>query len=145
MKQYPVVSQEEMLRQREYMDLVREMEHRPRSYHIVSMGCQMNARDSESIAGMLEGMGMTLSPVREQADLILYNTCCVFSPYAIVLDGHCVRFGDRLVRRLIDYIHPRLVPANRHKPDILVMSHTVSNAVTGAGIRLREKWIKELN
>ena len=77
MKQYPVVSQEEMLRQREYMDLVREMEHRPRSYHIVSMGCQMNARDSESIAGMLEGMGMTLSPVREQADLILYNTCCV--------------------------------------------------------------------
>ena len=75
----------------------------------------------------------------------LYNTCCVFSPYAIVLDGHCVRFGDRLVRRLIDYIHPRLVPANRHKPDILVMSHTVSNAVTGAGIRLREKWIKELN
>ncbi|MEA4824163.1 MAG: ROK family transcriptional regulator [Clostridiaceae bacterium] len=75
----------------------------------------------------------------------LYNTCCVFSPYAIVLDGQCVRFGDRLVCRLIDYIHPRLVPANRHKPDILLLSHTVSNAVTGAGIRLREKWIKGLN
>ena len=37
----------------------------------------MNARDSETIAGMLEEMGMAREPVREQADLILYNTCCV--------------------------------------------------------------------
>ena len=77
MKEYPVVSQEEMLRQREFMRAVREIENRPHSYHIVSMGCQMNARDSESIAGMLEEMGMVSSPVREEADLILYNTCCV--------------------------------------------------------------------
>lgn len=77
MKEYPVVSQQEMQRQREFMRLVRETDRRPRSYHIVSMGCQMNARDSESIAGMLEEMGMIHSPVREEADLILYNTCCV--------------------------------------------------------------------
>jgi len=72
-----VVSQEEMLRQREIMQRVRELKKRPESYHIVSMGCQMNNRDSESIAGMLEEMGMRKEPVREQADLILYNTCCV--------------------------------------------------------------------
>ena len=72
-----VVSQEEMLRQREIMHMVREIKNRPQSYHIVSMGCQMNNRDSESIAGMLEEMGMRKEPVREQADLILYNTCCV--------------------------------------------------------------------
>ena len=72
-----VVSQEEMLRQREIMHMVRDLEKRPQSYHIVSMGCQMNNRDSESIAGMLEEMGMRKEPVREQADLILYNTCCV--------------------------------------------------------------------
>ena len=77
MKEYPIVSQEEMLRQKEYMHLVRELKKRPQSYHIVSMGCQMNARDSESIAGMLEEMGMRREDVREQADLILYNTCCV--------------------------------------------------------------------
>ena len=77
MKERPLVSQEEILKQREYMRLVREIERRPRSYHIVSMGCQMNARDSETIAGMLEEMGMAREPVREQADLILYNTCCV--------------------------------------------------------------------
>ncbi len=77
MKERPVVAESEMLRQREFMKLVEKMEDRPRSYHIVSMGCQMNERDSESIAGMLREMGMRPEPVRENADLILYNTCCV--------------------------------------------------------------------
>ena len=77
MKERPVVPQEEMLRQQEFMKLVSCLEERPHSYHIVSMGCQMNERDSESIAGMLERMGMVHAPVREDADLILYNTCCV--------------------------------------------------------------------
>ncbi len=71
------VPESEILRQREYMRLVREMPDRPQSYHIVSMGCQMNERDSQTIAGMFEEMGMRREPVREEADLILYNTCCV--------------------------------------------------------------------
>ena len=41
------------------------------------MGCQMNERDSETIAGMLVEMGLRPERVREKADLILYNTCCV--------------------------------------------------------------------
>ncbi|MBR7186969.1 MAG: tRNA (N6-isopentenyl adenosine(37)-C2)-methylthiotransferase MiaB [Clostridia bacterium] len=77
MKERLTVPEEEMLRQREFMKLVKAMEHRPQTYHIVSMGCQMNERDSESIAGMLTEMGLAHQPVREQADLILYNTCCV--------------------------------------------------------------------
>jgi len=77
MKERPHVPESEMLKQREYMKLVKAIAERPKTYHIVSMGCQMNERDSESIAGMLEEMGMTKEPVREQADLILYNTCCV--------------------------------------------------------------------
>ena len=77
MNERPHVPESEILRQREYMKLVRAIDVRPQTYHIVSMGCQMNERDSETIAGMLEEMGMTRQPVREQADLILYNTCCV--------------------------------------------------------------------
>ena len=77
MKERPIVSEQEMQRQREFMRLVKAMDARPRRYHIVSMGCQMNERDSESIAGMLNEMGMAQEPVRENADLILYNTCCV--------------------------------------------------------------------
>lgn len=77
MKERPILAESEILRQREFMKLVEKMEARPQTYHIVSMGCQMNERDSESIAGMLDQMGMRPEPVREQADLILYNTCCV--------------------------------------------------------------------
>ncbi len=71
------VPQAEIERQREFMRLVEKLPERPHSYHIVSMGCQMNERDSETVAGMLEAMGMARQPVREAADLILYNTCCV--------------------------------------------------------------------
>ena len=71
------ISADELDRQREYMRLVREMARRPEKYHIVTLGCQMNERDSETIAGMLTGMGMEPAPTREDADLVLYNTCCV--------------------------------------------------------------------
>lgn len=63
--------------EREFMDKVARLDNRPSSYHIVTLGCQMNARDSETIAGMLEQMGMHSAPTREEAGLILYNTCCV--------------------------------------------------------------------
>ena len=77
MKEKLIVPENEIMRQQEFMKLVEKLENRPQTYHIVSMGCQMNERDSETIAGMLEIMGMRNEPVREKADLILYNTCCV--------------------------------------------------------------------
>ncbi len=46
-------------------------------YHIVTYGCQMNAHDSETIAGMLEQMGMTEAAAREDADFLLYHPRCV--------------------------------------------------------------------
>ena len=46
MRELPTVPEEEILRQQEFMALVRAMDARPKSYHIVSMGCQMNERDS---------------------------------------------------------------------------------------------------
>ena len=42
MKERPIVSEQEMQRQREFMKLVEKLPTRPGSYHIVSMGCQMN-------------------------------------------------------------------------------------------------------
>ena len=72
-----LVSEEEMERQEEFAAMVRELPHRPRSYHVVTYGCQMNAHDSEKIAGMLEKMGMTHSGKREDADFVIFNTCCV--------------------------------------------------------------------
>ena len=72
-----LVSGQEMEKQNEYVELVRMLPHRPQSYHVVTYGCQMNAHDSEKIAGMLEKMGMTASEKREDADFVIFNTCCV--------------------------------------------------------------------
>ena len=71
------VPQEEMTRQSEFAAMVRALPHRPGSYHVVTYGCQMNAHDSEKIAGMLEEMGMVPSEKREEADFVIFNTCCV--------------------------------------------------------------------
>ncbi|MEW6243388.1 MAG: tRNA (N6-isopentenyl adenosine(37)-C2)-methylthiotransferase MiaB [Bacillota bacterium] len=46
-------------------------------YLIETFGCQMNAHDSEVLAGLLEEMGYRPAKAREEADLILLNTCCV--------------------------------------------------------------------
>ena len=72
-----VVKKEEMDRQKAFAEMVKELPHRPRSYHVVTYGCQMNAHDSEKIAGMLEEMGMVPSDKRENADFVIFNTCCV--------------------------------------------------------------------
>ncbi len=44
---------------------------------VCTFGCQMNAHDSEKIEGMLEEMGFADSKSEENADFIIYNTCCV--------------------------------------------------------------------
>ena len=46
-------------------------------YAIFTMGCQLNENDSEKIEGMLVGMGYTKTEDSKQADIIVYNTCCV--------------------------------------------------------------------
>ncbi len=49
---------------------------RPRAC-VVNMGCQMNARDSEKLAGILESAGYILTEGEEEADFVIYNTCTV--------------------------------------------------------------------
>ena len=44
--------------------------------NIKTFGCQMNARDSEKILGILQTIGYEETD-SEQADLVLYNTCTV--------------------------------------------------------------------
>ena len=46
-------------------------------YHIVTYGCQMNVHESEKIAGILRGLGYSETPNKEDADIILFNTCCI--------------------------------------------------------------------
>ncbi len=49
----------------------------PQTYYIVTLGCQMNERDSETIAGILDGLGFYSADSAEEAHILVINTCSV--------------------------------------------------------------------
>ena len=49
---------------------------RPMTYFVKTFGCQMNARDSEKLVGILEQIGY-VEGNDEHSDFIVYNTCTV--------------------------------------------------------------------
>jgi tRNA-2-methylthio-N6-dimethylallyladenosine synthase len=57
-------------------------------YHVTTFGCQMNEHDSERMKGMLESLGYAEAPDRENADLILFNTCSIREKADNRLVGH---------------------------------------------------------
>jgi tRNA-2-methylthio-N6-dimethylallyladenosine synthase len=48
-----------------------------KTFHVTTFGCQMNEHDSERMKGMLESLGYEPSETRDDADLILFNTCSI--------------------------------------------------------------------
>jgi len=48
-----------------------------RTYQIRTYGCQMNAHDSERLAGLLEGAGYRRAPDGAVPDVVVFNTCAV--------------------------------------------------------------------
>ncbi len=74
----PVHITPEMLeQQKEFALEIRSLPQKPETYFVVTYGCQMNAHDSEILAGMLRQCGMTEATDREHADFVIFNTCCV--------------------------------------------------------------------
>ena len=55
---------------------------------VITFGCQMNARDSEKLAGILASAGFEILPDDEDADFVLYNTCTVRDNANRKLYGH---------------------------------------------------------
>lgn len=53
-----------------------QAENKYGTFHIATFGCQMNARDSEKLCGILEQVGLK-EVESENADIVLYNTCTV--------------------------------------------------------------------
>ena len=48
-----------------------------KKYYITTMGCQLNENDSEKISGITEKLGYTKTEKVEEADLVIFNTCCI--------------------------------------------------------------------
>ena len=71
MRQYYFMKKAQMLVQKKSEKL-----GRPLTYHVTTFGCQMNARDSEKLVGILDEVGYT-EVEDENADFVIYNTCTV--------------------------------------------------------------------
>ena len=71
-------TKQEIEKQKEYIEKVKKInENKNLKYSILTMGCQLNENDSEKLCGMLEKMGYTKTEKQNDADLALFNTCCV--------------------------------------------------------------------
>ena len=78
-----ITNEEETKLQYEYIDKLKtlvkkksEEKGRDLTYNVTTFGCQMNARDSEKLSGILEQIGY-IRTENEDSDFIIYNTCTV--------------------------------------------------------------------
>ena len=62
----------------QYIEKVKKInEGKNLNYYILTMGCQLNENDSEKLCGIMEEMGYGKTDNLEEADLVVFNTCCV--------------------------------------------------------------------
>ena len=84
MKKTVRISEEERERNRRFLEeakahvaRLREDLGRAAFAAVITFGCQMNARDSEKLSGVLKEIGYTLTDSEDQADFVIFNTCTV--------------------------------------------------------------------
>lgn len=70
------VSDKDINEQYMYMDKIKALGEK-RKYCINTMGCKLNENDSERISGMLTEMGYVETDRFEDANLVVFNTCCI--------------------------------------------------------------------
>lgn len=78
------------------------------TFCVKTFGCQMNKHDSERIFGMLEALGATPVETYEEADIIVFMTCCVREAADVRLMGQVaslknlpLRDGSPFAKRLL--------------------------------------------
>lgn len=62
---------------REHIAMVSQEIGRKLRANVTTFGCQMNARDSEKLVGILEEIGYEMVESEENSDFVIYNTCTV--------------------------------------------------------------------
>ena len=89
------IDNEEIFRQKKIASRIRENNEleqqktgKQKLMYVITFGCQQNNSDSEKIMGMLVEMGYTHTEKKEQADIIIINTCCVRENAELKLYGN---------------------------------------------------------
>jgi tRNA-2-methylthio-N6-dimethylallyladenosine synthase len=85
------------------IEKLRGRDDKPAAFHVVTYGCQMNARDGETIANILTACGIREAG-REAADFLIFNTCCV---------------RDNAERRALGNIR-KAVHEKRSRPELMI-------------------------
>ncbi|MCI8273424.1 MAG: tRNA (N6-isopentenyl adenosine(37)-C2)-methylthiotransferase MiaB [Clostridia bacterium] len=71
-------TKQEIEKQKQYIEKVKQINKGSNlKYYILTMGCQLNENDSEKLCGIVEQMGYEQIDNYQEADLVLFNTCCV--------------------------------------------------------------------
>lgn len=69
---------QEIENQKQFIEKVKIInESKKLKYTILTFGCQLNENDSEKLSGMAEQMGYAYTDNFKEADLAIFNTCCV--------------------------------------------------------------------
>ena len=71
-RQYYYIAKAKMLVE----NLTERLGRKP-TFCVTTFGCQMNARDSEKLSGILEEIGYADNGSDEKSDFVIYNTCTV--------------------------------------------------------------------
>ncbi|MBQ9041946.1 MAG: tRNA (N6-isopentenyl adenosine(37)-C2)-methylthiotransferase MiaB [Eggerthellaceae bacterium] len=78
------------------------------TFHVQTFGCQMNKHDSERVTGMLEALGALSVDSVEEADIVVFMTCCVREAADVRLMGQvssmkniALRAGSPLRKRMV--------------------------------------------
>ena len=66
-----------LARARQYVQQMKQEAGRDLTFCVNTFGCQMNARDSEKLTGILQTIGYKEQDGEEDADFVVYNTCTV--------------------------------------------------------------------
>ncbi len=72
------IPMEEINKQYQFIELINKAnKNETLKYNVQTMGCQLNENDSEKITGMLEKMGYVKTEDFKDADIVIFNTCCI--------------------------------------------------------------------
>ena len=70
------MNEAEIKKQNEYIEKINKLIN-DKTYYIYTMGCTLNENDSEKLSGMLSQMGYKETKRMNNADFIIFNTCCI--------------------------------------------------------------------
>ncbi len=93
-------------------------------YKIITYGCQMNIHESEKIAGTLHSMGYVECKDENDADVIVFNTCCI---------------RDNAEKRALGNIGA-VKHLKKSKPGLILAVVGCMTQQDGAGLNLRQKY-----